>query len=252
MLKSSTGTEYMKNIFKKFKIYGFKRFMIFAFIDIKNKVLLQWIKHSYSQHGEDLVIDKFLGYKKKGFYVDIGAYDPDRFSNTKRFYLKGWRGINIEPDSINYSRFQSKRSRDINLNIGIGAANKPLLFYVFIPDTLSTFSQDEAKNYMMQGYQLVKKINVPVKRLTDVFKKSLPKNTIDFMSIDTEGFEMEVLKNNDWRKYRPRLMCIETSHHNMSPKEYKQKKILENYINKIGYKKVFTNNVNSLYLDEKK
>ncbi|MHB8276898.1 MAG: hypothetical protein ACYDIA_04500 [Candidatus Humimicrobiaceae bacterium] len=56
-------------------------------------------------------LDKFSGYKRKGFYVDIGANDPHMFSNTKRFYLRGWTGINIEPNVDNWQKLSSYRKR---------------------------------------------------------------------------------------------------------------------------------------------
>lgn len=92
----------MKNILDKFKIYGPRKFLFFAFLEAKRILLLQFIKKSFSQYGEDLIIDSLLHNKHRGFYVDVGAYDPHRISNTKRFYLKGWKGINIEPDESNF------------------------------------------------------------------------------------------------------------------------------------------------------
>ncbi len=78
--------------------------------------------NSFAQFGDDIIIEKLLG-KRKGFYIDIGANHPDRFSNTKRFYVNGWRGINIEPNPISYNKFL-KRKKDVNLNIGIGGVMK--------------------------------------------------------------------------------------------------------------------------------
>ena len=63
--------------------------------DFKKKFELSLL--SFSQEGEDLILNRFLGKKEKGFYVDIGAHDPKRFSNTNIFYERGWTGINIDP-----------------------------------------------------------------------------------------------------------------------------------------------------------
>ncbi len=233
----------MNILFEKLKIYGPKRFFTFAFYEIYNRFFVRYIKKSYSQYGEDLIIDRLLKNKKKGFYVDIGAYDPDRFSNTKRFYLKGWNGINIEPNVVNYNRFIDKRKRDINLNIGIGNTNEKLLFYSFMPDTLSTFAKTEAKLYQSQGFRLLNKTKVPVFKLSDVFQTNLKDTKIDFMSIDTEGFEMDVLNSNDWGKFKPSIICIEAN---------RDKASKDNNINQLlegkGYKEIYCNKVNSIYV----
>ena len=108
----------MKNFFYKFKIYGFKKIIIFAFAELKNRLLMQLVYKSFSQKGEDIMIDKILGNKKMGCYIDIGANDPHRFNNTKRFYNRGWTGVNIEPDPKCYQKIVTNRKRDINLNLG--------------------------------------------------------------------------------------------------------------------------------------
>ncbi|MHB9129364.1 MAG: FkbM family methyltransferase, partial [Candidatus Humimicrobiaceae bacterium] len=160
---------------------------------------MEFLRKSYAQKGEDLVLDNFSGNKRRGFYVDVGANDPHRFSNTKRFYLRGWTGINIEPDVDNWQKLSSQRKRDINLNIGIGESESSLEFYKFIPHTLSTFSKEEADNYVGQGYKLEKVVLVEVKKLEDILAEYC-KGDIDFMSIDTEGFDMQVLKSNNWNR----------------------------------------------------
>ncbi len=96
---------------------------------------------SYSQHREDMLIDSLLKNKKNGFYVDVGANNPIGFNNTKRFYDKGWSGINIEPNIRGYKLFLEQRKRDINLNIGISKKEGNLTFYEMEPDMLSTFSK---------------------------------------------------------------------------------------------------------------
>src|SRR5438552_17947489 len=106
----------MQDILKKIKIYGIKKSINYAVRELYLKYWMQIVRNSYSQGGEDLVMDNFFNGKRKGFYVDVGANDPTRFNNTKRFYKKGWRGINIEPDPKLFEKIKSDRSRDTNLN----------------------------------------------------------------------------------------------------------------------------------------
>lgn len=191
---------------------------------------------SFSQGNEDVIIDQLLGNKYKGFYVDIGAYNPTRFSNTKRFYLKGWRGINIEPDPIRIKKFQKERPEDINLNVGIARQNGVLDFFKFDPSTLSTFSKKTANSYKKQGHKLVETMKIRVYRLEYILSKNFRGKEIDFFSIDTEGFDFEVLKSNNWKKFKPKVICIE----NNSTK-------VREFLSKIGYKKVAQTHVNGIY-----
>lgn len=237
----------MKNIIEKLRIYGPRVFIQYLLIDLKRKIWFQMVKGSYSQQAEDLQIHKILKRKKTGFYVDIGAYDPDRFSNTKMFYKMGWNGINIEPNTINYQKFLKERIRDINLNIGIGNKEGDLSFFLFIPDTLSTFSESEADDYIKQGYKLVEKVKVPVKKLANVLKEHAKNKQLDFFSIDTEGLDMDVLKSNDWDLFNPKVICIESASHSHTNTSKKEDSI-DGFLKSKGYKEVYSNSTNSIYV----
>jgi len=239
----------MNEVFAKLKMYGIRRFVMYSALELYRKVWLEGILRTFSQNGEDVVIHGLLKNKRNGFYVDIGANDPTRFSNTKYFYLQGWHGINIEPDLDGFIKIKKGRPNDINLNLGIGKANSKLIFYQFFPNTLSTFSESEAKKYQKQGYKLLTKKVVKVMKLTDVLGKYLKGKKIDFMTIDTEGYDMEVLESNNWSKYRPRVICIESVRHLISGPG---KDIgLEVFLINVGYKKLFDNGLNSFYLDSR-
>lgn len=166
--------------------------------------------NSYSQFNEDLIIDAILN-KEIGFYVDVGANDPSHLSNTKRFYDRGWHGINIEPQSHKINDFEKIRKRDINLNLGIGETNEELDFYELKISTLSSFNYQEALNNCKKFNTIIKEVRkVKINRLDTIFDKFLPPGMqIDFLSIDTEGFEMEVLKSNDWLRFKPLVIIIE-------------------------------------------
>lgn len=239
----------MKNKIQKIKIYGIKQSIIFLY----SETILTWwrkfILKSYSQNGEDLVLAKLIS-KKKGFYVDIGAYDPTRYSNTKKFYDKGWRGINIEPEITKISKFQKYRKRDINLNVGVGVLKRKMVFYEFMPDTLSTFSKKEYLRYKKLGYKFIGSKKVEVLPLKEILSKRKSKK-IDFLSVDTEGFDLEVLKSNDWTKFRPNYICIESRIHEKTNSSTRNKLLL-NYLKKISYKCVYDNGLNSIYEDSRK
>lgn len=241
----------IRNILKKYRIYGPKKFLRYLILELFRVFYWTKIRKSYSQRREDLIIDRLLGYKKKGFYVDVGAYDPNRFSNTKRFYDRGWRGINIEPSKNNYLKFKKHREDDINLNIGVASEEGKLTFFSIIPDTLSTFSVEEAKRYQEQGFELDSKKHIEVECLEGILDKYAENKQIDFMSIDTEGYDMEILKSNNWSKYRPKIICIESASYDQNDKDSGLKgKEHELFLESVGYEKIYNSGLNCIYRDK--
>ena len=113
---------------------------------------------SYAQNFEDLMLWRALKHVKKGFYIDVGANDPNIFSITKAFYELGWHGVNIEPSSNWFEMLEKERPRDINLHIAAGEKREELFLYE-IPDTgLSTLQKSIADKYKSkQGIKINKK-----------------------------------------------------------------------------------------------
>ncbi len=183
----------------------------------KSKELKKFEKmsfESYSQDGEDMIIRSFYETNPdyKGFYIDIGAYHPFRFSNTMFFYKSGWRGINIEPSPNAIELFHKYRPEDINLNMGISDETSNLTFYCFNEPALNSFSKQlsyERNN--KNGYFINNEISVDVFPLSDVLNKYLGQNqAIDFINIDVEGLDINVLRSNDWNKYSPKYLLVES------------------------------------------
>lgn len=168
---------------------------------------------SYSQDGEDMILKSFYESRKgyKGFFVDVGAHHPIRYSNTWYFYKKGWRGINIEPTPTAITAFQLLRRRDINLNIGVAPQKGTLRFYAFNEPALNTFSAEAAKKASASGrYNVIRELDIPVVPLGEVLDTHLPAGqVIDVLTIDVEGFDLDVLKSNDWEKYQPLHILVE-------------------------------------------
>jgi len=176
---------------------------------------LHYYRHynSYSQEGEDLIIKTYFegNPKYKGFYVDIGAYHPIRFSNTYLLYKKGWKGINIDPTPDSMKIFKLLRKRDINLEFGVGSEKKEMNFYCFNEPALNSFSEKLAKERDgLKNYKIIKTVKVPVFTLEEVLNQYLPdQQSIDLLNIDVEGLDFEVLQSNNWHKFRPKLIVIE-------------------------------------------
>lgn len=191
---------------------------------------------TYAQNSEDLIIATFLKTVKKGFYVDVGANHPDNDSVTKLFYQAGWRGINIEPINSLYQEFTKSRQRDININKGVSKTTGKLLLREYTGDKhgWSTFSP----KIMKQHGEDYKEYMVATEPLSKILKDNKVKD-IDFLKIDVEGLEDEVVESNDWDKYRPKLVLVENT-----PGKWRQ--LIPSY----GYREVFFDGLNRYFIRE--
>lgn len=178
-----------------------------------------WFNVYYGQNREDLILRSFFPDTSNGFYVDVGAQDPERFSVTKLFYDQGWRGINIEPQEKFYKQLVKKRPEDINLQQVVGRESGTLKFREYKDATgLSTVSdamkaeyegEDKRLSSVTEHYRDYEVKALPLKDILGMYAKN---KTIHFLKIDVEGFEKEVIEGNDWSRYRPRVLCIESNH----------------------------------------
>jgi FkbM family methyltransferase len=166
---------------------------------------------SYSQEGEDMILRRLIKKQRHGFYVDVGAHHPFRFSNTCFFYRRGWHGINIDADPAAIAAFRRYRPRDINVCVGVSDAESPMTFYRFNESALNTFDKNLAnERTRTPAYRLLESVNIPVRRLDDILSSHIDQSqAIDILSIDVEGHDAQVLRSNDWSRFRPRFLLIE-------------------------------------------
>lgn len=193
-----------------------------------------YAKKSYSQEGEDLILQRFFEKQTMGFYVDVGAHHPRRYSNTYLFYKKGWSGINIDAMPNSMKRFDKFRPRDINIEKPISGKKQILKYYAFNESALNGFSKkiSEERNGK-NGYFLKFTRDIETCTLEGILDNHLPENkNIDFLSIDVEGLDFEVLKSNNFEKYRPKLILIELIGINLSSIENNE---VYKYLKKIDY-----------------
>lgn len=179
---------------------------------IINRVFANRHTRYYAQEGEDIILARIFDHKKNGFFVDIGAHHPTRFSNTYYFYKNlNWSGLNIEPNPEAMTLFQLKRRRDINLNFGVASIVETLEFYQFDEPALNTFSKSMLDERLSTTpYKHIGTKSIQVLPLSEILDRHLTPNThIDFMTVDVEGLDLEVLQSNDWEKYRPSWVLAE-------------------------------------------
>jgi FkbM family methyltransferase len=184
---------------------------------IRNKALSLFrlqSKTTYSQCGEDVIVEFALSLFKKTApsYLDIGAHHPTHLSNTRLLYGRGGKGVCVEPNPVLCDNFQKRRPKDICLNIGISPDQKvkPLSFYILNDLSLSTFSKEVAENITSDGVHSITETRevacFPVNHIIAKYFDPCP----DFVSLDTEGLDLQILQSFDFASYRPLLFCIET------------------------------------------
>lgn len=179
---------------------------------IKGSFSNSFSKKAYAQEGEDMILNRYLEHKENGYFIDVGAHHPWRFSNTFFFYKKGWNGINIDPMPNSMHLFNKFRSKDINLELGISQEAKELEYFVFNEPAVNGFSKSAADDILkLPGYKLLYTVKIKTYRLSDILEKYLPnEQKIDFLTIDAEGLDLEVLRSSDWNKYRPTFVLAES------------------------------------------
>ena len=193
-------------------------------------------RRSYSQEGEDLILERYFESRASGFYVDIGAHHPYRFSNTCLLYRKGWCGVNIDAMPGSMKNFARARPRDINLELAVGPASSAATYYMFNEPALNTFDPLLAQQRKVPPWKLIKEIPLKVVTLAEILEDVLPASQhIDLLTLDVEGRELEVLKTNDWRKFRPAMVLVETLG---AASGYSPSEGVLDYLGSLGYKAV--------------
>jgi FkbM family methyltransferase len=169
------------------------------------------LPHAFSQEGEDMILARVFEKQPQGFYVDVGAHHPIRFSNTYYFYLRGWRGINVDAMPGSMVAFKNLRPDDINVEIAIGENPGRLEFHIFNDPALNTFDAEIAKQRDgIDHYRIVEIKKVEVRTLAEVLAQYLPsQKSIDFLSVDVEGLDLSVLRSNDWKCFSPTYVLAE-------------------------------------------
>ena len=207
---------------------------------------------SYSQSGEDLIVQYIFNALKINHpsYLDIGAYHPYKFSNTALFYAQGSSGVNIEPNINLHKNFKKKRKRDLNLNVGVtGNRNEKINFYVLSSATLSTFSKSEAEHSCSIGYTVIRIDTVQVMPICEIINKYCNNKFPDFLSLDVEGLDFEILQHLDYSRDSPKVICVETLTFSEIGSGIKNLALID-FLEKKGYMVYADTNINTIFVQE--
>ena len=227
----------------KFKIF-YKPYLYYN-IYIRN--LKFFYKDTLSQDKEDLFIKKFFKNQKKGTYLDIGCFNPLLWNNTYLLYKRGWSGINIDIQKINIDLFNVARPNDINICCALYDKKRILNLYNLKGENNSavvTIDKSHAKKMKFLFNKKIIKKKIQTTTFFEMIKnRNIKINNIDFLSIDTEGSDFNILKSINIQKYKPKLICIEIS---QFTKQADKKKILS-YLKKNDYKFIYKRSVSSFF-----
>ena len=172
---------------------------------------------SFGQCGEDKWLLNILRAKKipwsdSGFYVDLGANHPVVFSATYLLYKTGWRGVTVDPIPSLCALHRRLRPRDTCLNVGVGATNEQRRFWETAPDFWSSFSLEDTERGEQQGHcAILREKNVSLVTPVEVLRSVPTGRQVNYMSIDTEGLDGEILRNWPWEEAMPDIISCEAS-----------------------------------------
>lgn len=201
---------------------------------------------SYSSFGEDRLILKYLAKHPTGFYVDVGAHAPIDYSNTFALYQRGWRGIAIDPDPDAIAAFARTRPEDVALQLAVGSKPGKVTLHLFNDRSMNTVDDVLfAKTKENPRKRHLGDIVVARKTLAAILEEHVPAGrTVDFMNVDCEGADLDVLRSNDWARFHPRLLAVEDL--NLDLERVVESQIFR-FLRSLGYRLVSHLHYTSLY-----
>jgi len=208
---------------------------------------------SYAQAGEDMIVNLFFGHLKiKDIsYLDIGAYDPILINNTYFFYTQGYRGVLVEPNVAMCEKLRAVRPRDTTLEAGIGIGKPGQAdYYVMSEPSWNTFDKAEADHQVKVtgGKVTIKEVRrMPLLNVNDVMAEHFNGKAPAFVSIDAEGWDLAILKSIDYKRFRPKVICVET----LVPSEYRTIPAIPAFMKTKGYVDRGGSFVNTIFVDSK-
>jgi len=162
---------------------------------------------TYSQFGEDILIRGFFRDKPVGVYVDVGAFHPIYYSNTYALYKSGWNGLAIDANGSFERLYKKFRPRDIFVHAAVGQSEGKAHFVHFSSgafDRLQKFASEVPEQF--RTGETTREVNM---RRLDQILDSSKATKVDFLNIDCEGADLDILSSIDFAKLRPSLISVE-------------------------------------------
>lgn len=166
---------------------------------------------SYSQTGEDVIICRELATVQGGTFLDIGAYHPITFSNTRRLYELGFKGVFVEPSPCLRRAFDEEYGHDpliTFLAVCVGGENGMVTFYDSGGDAISSTIETETHRWKAAYGTEFRPLPVEMLTVAKLLERC-PFRTFDFINIDTEGNVRQIVEQFDFRKLDCKVVCLE-------------------------------------------
>jgi len=214
------------------KVIGYLNLLILTFKSRK------YFKSSFSQDGEDMVLFSLAKFRsvKSGFYVDVGAHHPQRFSNTNFFYNLGWSGINIDATPGSMKLFDKFRPRDQNIECAISSSKTEIEFCVHKETAFNGININNNSKINPSAevdHEVYKSIVLKTETLEKILSnyiEYLPCN--NFLTVDAEGHDLEILKSNNWIKFNFQWIIAELGNFEIVKA---QNNSIVKYLDELGY-----------------
>jgi FkbM family methyltransferase len=219
----------------------FSKLIGYRILDVLKKDGLTSINESVlplqfqSQWCEDILLYEYFKSKKNGFFIEIGAFDGVKLSNTYFFECIGWTGLLVEPQPVQFAKCKKNRPNSLCINAGVGMGTNDLELNVVETEHYETWSfvGEIDSNIKKQDFE-IKTIKVPSVKIANIIPNDVKK--IDFISIDVEGMEMEILQTIDLLNNGPEIILLENN-----------KSDIQKYLSGFGYHLVYRTWINYFY-----
>lgn len=238
----------VRSIYKSFESVfpGFEKIVLRPIFNFMRAlpIFARWHHETYSQWGEDVML-KFIFRKGNGTYVDVGSGYPTWGNNTYLFYKRGWKGVLVDPISTNIRLSKLLRRRDVSICSAVGEFAGEITIYQFDPSEYTTTQREVYENLLKNENVIFRgEKQVGMTTLREIFTRiNIEKPLI--LSVDTEGYEIQVLRGNDWVRFKPDVICVEEW---VNPVHNRTE--IRDYLENRGYKLVMYNGLSAVYVLE--
>jgi FkbM family methyltransferase len=208
----------------RYPVYSFFRTLLEIKLAILRLLAGRSARYSYAHTGEDRIIEAILKPQihEPGFYVEVGCNEPVFISNTYSFYKKGWKGICIDANPAMIHKYAKKRPNDIAIAALVSNHIKERPYYIYTNNVLSSTELVKTDAQQDPGFKVEQTLTLTTQTLTNLLNKHQAPTHFDFLSIDAEEHDFEVLQSLDLTLYQPKLIIVEdesysTQHADQNP-----------------------------------
>jgi FkbM family methyltransferase len=203
---------------------------------------LQCSRASFSQFGEDVLCELFFKHDFKGYFVDVGAYHPMSLSNTYNFYRKGWRGLSIDANPDVAGLFARFRPEDVFIHSAVGSETGQIEMALFSDGAFNCLASQMA-NVPEKLRRTARLVKVPINSLASILAGQNVRS-VNFLNVDCEGNDLNVLRSNDWSRWKPEVVCVEDH-----TEDWQQSEITS-YLGSVGYVLKYRAVFSSIFIPE--